>query len=182
MNDSDGELLQRWRRGDESAFADLVRRWQGPLARFLHRLAGAEQTPDLLQEVFLRVHRAADRYSDNGHFSAWLFQIALNVARDSARRRPGPTSLKDDPISGEVHAAARLELTEAAAALARGVASLPDELREVIALRHDAGLTFEEMARRLAIPATTLKSRFARALLQLRQYLHQLGHRPEDLP
>lgn len=171
MNDADGELIRRWKRGEEPAFAEMVRRWEQPLARFLARLAGGDQTPDLLQETFLRVHRARRFYSENGHFSTWLFQIALNVARDASRKRRPPESLADEPLGAETAAEAALERRETIDRVARAVAELPAEWREVLALRHDAGMSFEEMARRLNTPASTLKSRFAAALKHLRRRL-----------
>jgi RNA polymerase sigma-70 factor (ECF subfamily) len=170
MSDADGELVRRWRRGEEPAFAEMVRRWEQPLARFLGRLANADQVPDLLQETFLRVHRARAGYSENGHFSAWLFQIALNVARDASRRRT-PESLESEPPGSGDSAEANLERRETIDRVARAVAELPAELREVLALRHDAGISFEEMSRRLNIPASTLKSRFAAAVKRLRDQL-----------
>ncbi len=176
MSDADGELVRRWRCGEEPAFTEIVRRWEQPLARFLGRLADADQVPDLLQETFLRVHRARARYSENGHFSSWLFQIALNVARDSGKRRKSPESLTDDPLGRAASAESMLEHRETTDRLARAIADLPDELREVLALRHDADMSFEEMARRLNVPASTLKSRFAAALKRLRERL------PEELP
>lgn len=182
MSDADSEIVGRWIRGEEAAFAGIVRRWEHPLARFLGRLVDANQVPDLLQETFLRVHRARVRYSENGHFSTWLFQIALNVARDSSRRRAPPECLMAEPIAAAPSAAQSLEEREEIESLARAVAELPDELREVLALRHDAGLSFEEMARRLKVPASTLKSRFAAALRKLRDRLRDLGKSPEELP
>lgn len=171
MSDADGELVRRWRRGEEPAFAEIVRRWEQPLARFLGRLADPDQVPDLLQETFLRVHRARPRYSENGHFSTWLFQIALNVARDTARRRRPPESLRQEPLGADLAAETALERRETIDRVARAVAELPAEWREVLALRHDAGMSFEEMARRLGVPASTLKSRFAAALRHLRERL-----------
>ena len=179
MSEAEGELVRRWRRGEESAFAGIVRRWEQPLARFLGRLAAPDRVPDMLQEVFLRVHRAASSYSENGHFSTWLFQIALNVARDAARRRL-PESLESEPTDPADSAERKLERHEAAEILARAVAELSAELREVLALRHDAGISFEEMSRRLQVPASTLKSRFAAAILRLRDRLRQLGYPPEE--
>ena len=73
---------------DEAAFAGLVRRWQRPIARFLHRLIGDDdRVQDVCQEVFLRVYLARERYRDTDAFSTWLFQIALNAGRDALRRR-----------------------------------------------------------------------------------------------
>ena len=175
MGHPDAELMHRWRRGDAAAFAALVDRWQQPVGRFLLRLVGRpDRVPDLCQEVFLRVLRAAPRYREAGRFSTWLFQIALNVARDAGRRgRHAPEPLADVP--GDDATDEACERRELARAVACAVAELPPPQREVLALRHDQGMSFEEMARVLGTPATTLKSRFAAALHRLRARLHELG-------
>src|SRR5438034_7476420 len=119
----DGELVARWQHGDPSAFEELVRRWQQPMARFLFRLTGdATQTADLCQEVFLRVLTARDRYHDNGRFSAWLYRIALNVARDSARRRRIPATELTELVDRCEPAEEVCRKRELAALVARAVA------------------------------------------------------------
>ena len=88
MGQEDAELVRRWQDGEASAFEALVRRWQEPISRFVARLAGSnERAQDLCQEVFLRLYQAGPRYRERGAFSTWLYQIALNVVRDAARRR-----------------------------------------------------------------------------------------------
>jgi RNA polymerase sigma-70 factor (ECF subfamily) len=176
MGHPDGELIRRWQRGDAAAVTALVDRWQKPVARFLMRLTGCpDRVPDLCQEVFLRLIRAAPRYRENGRFSTWLFQIALNVARDAARRqRRDPQPLRDGDEPGGCQPSIA-EQKELAAAVARAVAELPPPQREVIALRHDQGMTFEEMAEVLNTPVSTLKSRFAAAVNRLRGRLGELG-------
>ncbi len=83
----DADLMRRWQQGDAGAFVDLTRRWQQPMARFLSRLVGQpDQVADLCQEVFLRFYLKGPRYRENGTFSTWLYQIALNAARDAGRR------------------------------------------------------------------------------------------------
>lgn len=180
----DATLIRRWQRGDAAALAALVERWQTPVARFLARLAGRDRAADLCQETFLRLIRSPHGYREQGTFSTWLFQVALNVARDAARRpiqfgspRPdsarGARSLADPPD-------ALLERDELNRAVADAVSELPVPLREVLALRHDAGLNFEAMARTTGTPASTLKSRFAAALTRLREQLAHLGYQTEE--
>jgi RNA polymerase sigma-70 factor (ECF subfamily) len=177
MADSDADLIQRWRAGDESAFEAVVRRWEPALARFLSRLAPPEQVPDLLQEVFLRVYRAGPAYRENGHFSTWLFRIALNAARDAGRRsRPVQPLKTEEPAASGEAASLECERRELAELLAQAVAELPAEQREVLALRHDRGMSFEDMGRILGVPASTLKSRFSSALTRLRRRLSELGY------
>src|SRR5713226_7356917 len=97
MGNDETDLLQGWQSGDPAAFAALVRRWQGPMARFLFHFVGQrELVQDLCQEVFLRAVLAAPRYRESGQFSAWLYRIALNVARDFARRRQPERKVRQD--------------------------------------------------------------------------------------
>jgi RNA polymerase sigma-70 factor (ECF subfamily) len=182
MGHDDAELIRRWQAGEAAAFEELVRRWQQPVARFLTRLAGrAEQVPDLCQEVFLRVYLARTRYRDRGVFSTWLYQIALNVARDAARRRrPEPQSLANHEPAEVKPAQATCEQHELAQALQRAIGELPAPLREVLVLRHYEEMNFEQIARLLGVPASTLKSRFTVALSRLRRRLQQLGWSYEE--
>ncbi|SRR6266849_2353624 len=181
MAHADAELMRRWQRGDAAAFEELVRRWQAPIARFLARQVGrTELVADLCQEVFLRVFRAGSRYRATGAFSTWLYQIALNVARDAGRRRRQPAPLDNHEPAEPGQSEAYSEQRELAEAVATALAELPAAQREVLVLRHYEGMNFEEIARVLGTPASTLKSRFAAALERLRVRLNHLGWRHEE--
>jgi RNA polymerase sigma-70 factor (ECF subfamily) len=188
MSREDAERMRRWQAGDPAAFADLVGRWQQPVAGFLARLAGPDRAADLCQEVFLHVLQNGSRYRETGHFSTWLFQIALNVARDAGRRRnlqsrdrEGAGSTTTAPSRSRLCSPDEMcERQELARAVEVALAELPRPLREVLALRHDHAMNFEEMARVLGTPASTLKSRFAAALSRLRRRLCELGYSPEE--
>jgi RNA polymerase sigma-70 factor (ECF subfamily) len=171
----EADLIRRWQDGDADAFGAVVRRWQRPVARFLARLVGPDAAvADLTQEVFLRAHRAINRYREAGTFSTWLYRIALNLARDAgrkARRAPSPLPA-EVPAAGTTEPWERRELTDA---VSLALAELPAALREVLVLRHYEDLNFEQMARLLGVPASTLKSRFAVALRRVRDRLTELG-------
>jgi RNA polymerase sigma-70 factor (ECF subfamily) len=183
MGQENGELIERWRRGDPAAFAELVRHWQQRVARLLARLAGqGDQIQDMCQEVFLRVFLARRRYRERGTFSTWLYRIALNVARDAHRRgrhRPVPTP-DPEPPPADTSVLGVCEEQEQAQILVRLLRELPQPLREVLVLRHYEDMNFEQMSRLLKVPASTLKSRFAVALERLRQRLRQLGWSEEE--
>jgi RNA polymerase sigma-70 factor, ECF subfamily len=180
MVSPDAELIERWQKGDPTAFELLVRRWEQPIGRFLQRFTGeGELAADLCQEVFLRAYRAGLRYRQNGAFSTWLYRIAINVARDAARRRRPETSLQGsevtDPSPSAEAACERHELQEL---VGRALAELPDDLRLVLVLRHYQQMRFEDIARLTGSPASTLKSRFAAALNRLRVRLERFGWGP----
>ncbi len=182
--DPDPEVIRRWRRGDRAAFEQIVRTWHPRVARFLARLVGCpDLAGDLTQEVFLRVYLSAGRYREGGHFPTWLFQIALNLARDAARRsarRPTQPLADAEPPAPGASADGTFEERERAAAVAGALAELSGPLREVVVLRHYEDMSFESMARLLGTPASTLKSRFAVALRQLQERLTKSGFAPED--
>jgi RNA polymerase sigma-70 factor (ECF subfamily) len=172
-----------WRNGSPAAFEALVRRWQQPVARFLFHLVGHEEPlADLCQEVFLRVYEHRLRYRETGAFSAWLYRIALNVARDALRRRrKEPLALGDmEPATAGPSPAAACEQAERGRLIARTIADLPEPLRVVLVLRHYEEMSFEQIARLLGAPASTVKSRFRAALQRLRERLRPLCDEPTE--
>lgn len=85
--DPDVRLMLAFREGDESALSDLYRRWAGPLLRFLERMVRERSTAEeLMQETFLRVHGARERYTADARFSTWLFRIGRNLALNELDR------------------------------------------------------------------------------------------------
>jgi RNA polymerase sigma-70 factor (ECF subfamily) len=183
--ETDSDLIERWRAGDPAAFEALVLRWQRPVARFLTHFAGASGlVEDLCQEVFLRVYLARQRYRAGGAFSTWLYRIALNVARDAARRRkhrPSEPLGQHEPSGPGEEAVSLCAQEEVGRVVARALTELPEALRVVVVLRHYEKMSFEAMARLLKTPASTLKSRLTAALTRLRQRLSELGCGPEEI-
>ncbi len=181
MPPTDAELMRRWQRGDCASFEALVRRWQHRIAALLGRLAGPGAAADLCQEVFLRMYQAGGRYREEGAFATWLYRIALNVARDAGRRaRRSAQALAGREAAEAGPPDDDLCRKETVHQVAEAIAELPDALREALILRHYEGLSFEEIARLTGTPASTLKSRYAAALNQLRVRLEQRGLAPEE--
>lgn len=177
MARDDAELIRRWRGGDAGAFDALVRRWQQPAARFLARLLGpAGPVADLSQELFLRIYLWRDRYREEGSFSTWLYRVALNLARDHARKSERqPTPLPEEvPVCGRDEMP-RWEHAELRDTIDAALADLPAPLREVLVLRHYEEMNFEEMGRLLEVPASTLKSRFTVAMHKMHERLRDCG-------
>lgn len=85
--DPDVRLMLAFRDGDEEALSVLYRRWAGPVQRFLERMVRERATAEeLMQETFVRVHGARDRYEAEARFSTWLFRIARNLALNELDR------------------------------------------------------------------------------------------------
>jgi RNA polymerase sigma-70 factor (ECF subfamily) len=162
----------RVRRGEAQAFETLFERYGPRLFAFLARRCGdATTAEDLLQETWLRVVRARERFDPGRRFSTWLFQIANNLCRDRARRREvenrGYRSVQEivdsEPGKGP---AARLDL---GLELQRRISELPDRLSEVLVLRYYHDLSEREIAEIAGIPPGTVKSRLHKAVQTLRE-------------
>jgi RNA polymerase sigma-70 factor (ECF subfamily) len=162
---TDEELIAAVAAGDDEALAALYRRYERPLHAFLVRYTGGRDVDDLLQECWLRVVRAAGRFDRTRRFSTWLFQIAINLARDW-RRRPPPDPADPAETLGLV-AADRVDAVHAGLDVERLLAVLPEAQRAVIVLRHFHDLGEDEVAAILAIPRGTVKSRLHNAMERL---------------
>ena len=179
--DEDVQLMLAFRAGETAAFDELFRRWSGPLLRYLDRmvrdLATAEE---LVQEAFLRVHRARDRYSPDARFSTWLYRIATNLALNELRRprRRSTHRSTDDETGPEL--AAESPSTEAVvdarrrgAAVADALGQLPEKQRAALCLTAVEGLSYAEVAETLEVTEKAVKSLVHRARSSLAKQLAQ---------
>ena len=88
QTDPDAALMLRVKQGDSGAFAELVDKYKQPVVNLAHRmLRDATEAEDVAQNVFIQVHRSADRYQVSAKFSTWLFTIARNFCLNEIRRR-----------------------------------------------------------------------------------------------
>src|SRR5207344_3654592 len=87
-------------RGDDRAFAIIVRSYQTPVYNYVLRMVGDRSlAEDLTQEVFLRVYQGLARFSSRSKFTTWLFQVTKNRVLDELRaseRRPRTTVVDID--------------------------------------------------------------------------------------
>ncbi len=186
MARSDEELVAAFQAGETAAFDQLQVRWAGRVRGAIHRVVGdSEDVRDLSQEVFLKVYRGLGTFKQEARFSSWLYQIALNACRDRLRRRRRRLQVRLDDLEEGTPALASssagpLDMVvsgDLRRAVARAVAALPDEQREVIVLKEYQGMTFVEVAEALGLPVSTVKTRLYRGLHQLRQALERRGIR-----
>ena len=179
--DEDVRLMLAFRGGDAAAFDALFRRWSGPLLRYLERmvrdLATAE---DLVQEVFLRVHRARDRYAAEARFSTWLYRIATNLALNELRRprhRAAHRSTEDEaavPLASADPATDRVvDARRMAGAAWRELGELPEKQRAALCLTAVEGLSYAEVAEALEVTEKAVKSLVHRARSALAERLRE---------
>jgi RNA polymerase sigma-70 factor (ECF subfamily) len=186
---TDEDLVMAIRAGDTDSLSVLVSRWEQPLYRFVYRmLPRREDAHDVCQETFLRILKKADRYRPGSRFSTWMYQIALNLCRDQARRRKRwglimadrhefdeqerPADAGSEPVGDPLQEVEREELSRA---VHRAMEQLPAEQREVVVLKEFEGLKFREIAEILDCPESTVKSRMYYGLSGLRSVLVRQG-------
>lgn len=171
-SDSDHELVDRARRGDQDGFRLIVEKYQRRMIGLVWGLVGDDgDAEDVAQEAFLRAFRSLRTFRGESSFRSWLFQIALNTAR--THRQTHQRRL-EDAIGGTTE----LDLTAdprraddrliARDGLRRAMATLPAELREAVVLRDVNGLDYREIAAVLAVPIGTVESRIFRGRARLR--------------
>lgn len=172
--------------GDQSAFEQLLDRYQKPVYHQALRLVGnPEDAADVTQEVFIKVWKHLPSFRGESGFSTWLYKLTDNTAIDLIRRekkRQGDSSLDDaesaaffpaDPSPTPHQAAEQAELKQA---VAEGLRQLSEEHRRVLVLREINGLSYEEIGDILGLSPGTVKSRLARARISLAKFLRKTGN------
>ena len=87
MGPSDGELVERARKGDRDAFRELVERYQRKIATLaLGMLRNREDALDVVQETFTKAFQSLDRFKGDASFYTWTYRIAVNLCIDHQRR------------------------------------------------------------------------------------------------
>jgi RNA polymerase sigma factor (sigma-70 family) len=172
---SDEALLALIARADDQALAELYRRFgriaYGLAFRILRDDALAQ---DAVQEAFLGVWRAADRFiAERAKPSTWLLTLvhrrAVDLVRREQRRRAEP--LLPDTEPGAVALADEAEAATRRETIREALRELPSEQREAIELAYYGGYTQSELAERLGQPLGTIKSRMFAGLARLRETL-----------
>jgi RNA polymerase sigma-70 factor (ECF subfamily) len=183
---TDEALMLRFGEGETEAFEELLTRYEKRVLCFIRRYVGNEETAaDLMQETFIRVIRAANRYTPTAAFSTWILRIARNLCTDYARKKKphkhqvsfeGNTehqSMQTLDHSGTDGPALNHEIR---AKLENAVDGLPSKQREVFVLRQLLNLSFKEIADVVDASENTVKSRMRYALEGLRLELHDFYH------
>ncbi|MFW5686346.1 MAG: RNA polymerase sigma factor [Spirochaetota bacterium] len=156
-----------------SEHGDMVRRTIYVITQDL------ETSEDLAQETFVKAFRKLHQFNARSRPQTWLYRIAVNTARNHLRR-VRPKNVPLDAVAHTLHsddrwcAVQRLEREHDAAEIRRTVATLPSELRTVVALYYVDGFGVSEVAEITGVPLGTVKSRLSRARDHLRVSLSRI--------
>ena len=183
----DKHIVAQARRGDLSAFEELVKRYEKRVYAVALRSSGSpEDAADITQEVFLKAWRSMESFRGDSGFATWLFRITMNLCVDHARHKqtqPQTQSLvqgeedEERPIpdsapTPEEH----LDNSELGRELAAALDEVSDEHRRIVLLRDVSGMSYTEIAEVLEISEGTVKSRLSRARIALRKILLKRGN------
>ena len=188
LHDPDVQLMLRAKRGDDSAFSQLVENYQDRLVGVLYHLLGnQEAAEDLGQEVFLRIYRNRTKYEAKAKFSTWLFHIANNLAsnwrRDGARRRESQLAGSDSgPLGARPHEqllaeksalmpARVLDRNESQLLVQAALESLSDRQKMAVLLHKFEQMSYIDIAETMDLSPQAVKSLLSRARENLRAYL-----------
>ena len=179
----DRELLARAAKGDTNAWRVVVEYWSPRIYAYLRsNTRNQELAEEITQSVFCTIaHKLAD-YVEQGHFQAWIFRIAINRLRDEMRRRKLHAKPMDSDILTDLAPQKAIQdkaNEEEIHALLEAMDQLPDSDRAIIDLRHQGGMSFQQIAVMLSEPLGTLLARHHRAIRKLRDLMRRhMGDEP----
>lgn len=186
---ADEDLMLALKRGDDSAFGELMRRHRGPIVNYVNRMIGdRDRAEDLAQEVFLRVYRHAGTYRVTARFTTWLYTIASNLGKNELRNRARRknVSIEDTPRElkqDDYHLGTRedflapdriADLNDRQRKVRQAIDALPEHFRMMLVLRDLEGFAYEEIASMLDLPLGTVKSRINRARSEFKKRVEPL--------
>ncbi len=186
QDNTDSELIARFKAGDLSVYNLLTRMWYEKILGFLYRIVGdIDEAEDVCQKTFITAYFRLHQLNDSNKFGTWLYRIANNCAIDHLRGRKNsfhgngrqspdgsdetsdlPQTEPEDP-EGRIDAIALRRLCE------KTLASIPDEQRTVIVMKLYQDLKFTEIAEVLNVPVNTLKTRMYTGLRALKETLNK---------
>jgi len=173
--EDDRELIRRFQKGDESAFNELVRKYQKSIYQIARRLLGShEEAEDLSQEVFIKAYRGLAGFRSDAGFFTWIYRITVNSALNVLRKKKlrQILSLENVGFSIASRSAApdqQIEKEEALQAISRAINRLPKMQKIVFTLRHDQKLTHKEIAQILNRDEGTVKANYHHAIRKLKK-------------
>ncbi len=186
----DRTLVERFKGGDESAFDRLVEKHSGRVYSIAYGLLGnREDAEEGAQDTFIRIHRALKDFRGDAEFTTWMYRIATNLSRNKYRwnrtRGGNVTESLNAPLEGTEGGEAlfrdapderlapdeALRYQELEKRLVVELQKMPEMYREVLVMRNQRDMSYEEIADALSCKLGTVKSRIARAREELRERL-----------
>ena len=166
---SDMALVGNFLQGDETAFVEIMRRYQAKIFTVANSLlqnhADAEE---ITQDTFVRAHRSLPRFRGDSSLATWLHRIALNLARSQVRQNCGDLlEFVEDTVLNQcmdetADPAKKEELRQTVVNIDNFLATLSPDIRATFEAVIDGDVTYEEVSAELNIPIGTVRSRVSR--------------------
>jgi RNA polymerase sigma-70 factor (ECF subfamily) len=164
---SDEVLMSEFQRGSRQALEELFARYRDPLFGFFRRrLQSRERAEDLTQETFLAVIRAKSRYEPRASVRTYLYGIAMHLVAAERRKAIVPVSQTEGVA---------IDTTDAVLWVRQALEKLDSDDCEILMLREYEQLSYDEIAKLLAIPLNTVRSRLFRSRMALKGHLDPAG-------
>ncbi|HEY8401771.1 MAG TPA: RNA polymerase sigma factor [Cytophagaceae bacterium] len=181
---SDSELVSLYIKGNEEAFAQLLKRHKSKVYTTIYLIVKDQYVAeDLLQETFIKAIKKlkSGQYNEEGKFLPWIVRIAHNLAIDYFRKEKRyPTIVMEDgsnvfnslDFSEESSESIKIK-DETHSILREMIQTLPEAQKEVLLMRHYADMSFQEIAEATGVSINTALGRMRYALINLRKKLEK---------
>ena len=182
---TDYELIQKFVSGEQSCFEEIIHRHKNKVFAYISMyIRDQALVEDIFQDTFLKVIQSvkSGRYYDNGKFLSWVMRIAHNLIIDHFRRNKQMNMMSNDDYESDIFNSKKfsdpnIEETIIRRQIKRDVrmiiGRLPDDQKEVVILRHYAGLSFKEIAEITDVSINTALGRMRYALINLRKIMEE---------
>lgn len=169
----DIQLVERCKKGDDTAFEQLVERYQLPMYRTAKGVVGdPDQAKDVTQNGFLKAWKNIDSFNPDYRFFSWLYKIIVNEALNHTRGSNKVVTLSST-VSDNTTPHQQVVKTEEKIQVQKAIQQLKPHYRVVIHLRHFEELSYKEIADIVGIKEKTVKSRLYTARSNLREIISQ---------
>ena len=180
---SDYELITRFIKGEQSCFEKLIHRHKNKVFAYISLyIRDQALADDIFQDTFLKVIQSvkSGRYADNGKFISWVMRIAHNLIIDHFRRIKQMNTISNDNYESDLFNSKSFAEDNVEDDMIKGqirkdirnmISHLPDDQREVVILRHYAGLSFKEIADITDVSINTALGRMRYALINMRRIM-----------
>lgn len=175
LGTTDLELVERVKAGDRPSYSVLVRRHQKGLLRLSMRFVkDMDSAQDIVQDSFIKAYEKLNSFEGRSSFKSWLFQIAINTARNKLREnRHDMTDIENVHLAVGASAESSLVHSAVSEIISQEVEKLPFKQRTALVLRVYEDMSFKEIAEVMECPYDTAKANYRHALLKLRQVFEE---------
>ena len=170
---TDLQLIQDVKSGEKESFEVLMQRHGKFLMKVVVRMTrDLDLAEDIVQEAFIKAFRRLSMFEGRSSFRSWLYQIALNTARNRFRKNSRETLTGETAeMVVESQAESQMIALDVKGILQKEIDRLPDRQRQALTLRVFDDLSFKEIADIMACPYDTAKANYRHALLKLKERL-----------